>query len=53
MIAFVNWTAPCLSRERSPISPSGEKVADRPDEGAFIDGRVLKRSRAPEFLQER
>jgi hypothetical protein len=25
----------CLSRERSPFSPSGEKVADRPDEGGF------------------
>ena len=24
----------CLSLERSPFSPSGEKVAARPDEGA-------------------
>ncbi len=23
--------------EQSPFSPSGEKVADRPDEGAFVD----------------
>ena len=28
---------------RRPFSPPGEKVADRPDEGAFEDGRVLKR----------
>ena len=33
----------CLPRERSPFSPSGEKGADRPDEGTIVDGSVLKR----------
>jgi hypothetical protein len=37
----------CLPRERSPFSPSGEKVADRPDEGAFLEGSVLKRPPRP------
>jgi len=31
-----------LPRERSPFSPSGEKVAVRPDEGAFLECSVLK-----------
>ena len=51
-----NWTAPCLKSRihRScllinvcrvnavPSPPLGEKVADRPDEGAFVEGSVLK-----------
>ena len=28
--------------KRLPFSPSGEKVADRPDEGAFEDGSIQK-----------
>jgi hypothetical protein len=47
----------CLSRERSPFSPSGEKVADRPDEGALLERSVLERpltpALSPTFLQER
>ena len=46
-----------LPPERSPFFPSGEKVADRPDEGAFVEGRVLKRpphpGPLPQCLQER
>ena len=37
----------CLSRERSAVSPSGEKVAVRPDEGVFLEGSVLKRPPHP------
>jgi hypothetical protein len=40
----------CLRRERSPFSPSGEKVAARPDEGAFVEGSVLKRPPHPDPL---
>ena len=50
-----NWTLLCLMAHmdrshfvilicrvnRSPFSPAGEKVADRPDEGAYLDGSVL------------
>ena len=47
----------CLRRKRSPFSPSGEKVADRPDERAFVEGSVQKRLPHPgplaDFLQER
>jgi hypothetical protein len=46
-----------LPPERSPFSPAGEKVADRPDEGAFVERSVLKRpphpGPLPQFLQER
>ena len=35
--------------KRSPFSPSGEKVADRPDEGAFEDGSIQKRPPPPVF----
>jgi hypothetical protein len=35
-----------LPRERSPFSPKGEKVADRPDEG--LCGSVLDQSTKPE-----
>jgi len=36
-----------LRVKRSPFFPFGEKVADRPDEGAFEDGGVLKRPPHP------
>jgi len=36
-----------LPPERSPFSPSGEKVAVRLDEGAFLEGSVLKRPPHP------
>jgi hypothetical protein len=32
----------CFLGKRIPFSTSGEKVAVRPDEGAFVDGSVLK-----------
>jgi hypothetical protein len=31
----------CFLDKRSPFSTSGEKVAVRPDEGAFVDGSRL------------
>ena len=46
-----------LPPERSLFSPAGEKVADRPDEGAFVKRSVLKRpphpGPLPQFLHER
>ena len=56
-----NWSAPCLKSRihRScllinvcrvnavPSFPRGEKVADRPNEGAFLEGSVLKRPPHP------
>ena len=33
--------------QHTPFSPSGEKVADRPDEVAFIEGSVVKRPPYP------
>ncbi len=33
-----------------PLSSSGEKVADRPNEGAFVKGSVLKSSLTPSPL---
>ena len=42
----------CLPRERSPFSPSGEKVAVRPDEGAFAGGRGPKRAPHPSPLPQ-
>ena len=35
-----------------PFSPSGEKVADRPDEGAFAGGRGPKRAPHPSPLPQ-
>ena len=37
----------CFLGKRGPFSPSGEKVAVRPDEGAFVDGSLLKRPPHP------
>ncbi len=42
----------CLPRERSPFSPSGEKVAARPDEGAFVEGSVQERPPHPNPLPQ-
>jgi hypothetical protein len=42
----------CLSRDRSPFSPSGEKVADRPDEWVFFEFSVLKRPAHPSPLPQ-
>jgi hypothetical protein len=36
-----------LPPERSPFSPAGEKVADRLDDGAFVERSVLKRPPPP------
>jgi hypothetical protein len=61
MNGIVSWTAAYLNSQihrscfltnvcriiPSPFSPSGEKVADRPDEGAFVDGSELKRPPHP------
>jgi hypothetical protein len=41
-----------LPRERSPFSPSGEKVAVRPDEGAFPGGSGPKRAPHPSPLPQ-
>ena len=40
----------CLPRERSPFSPLGEKVADRPDER--LCGSVLEQSTKPECRKD-
>ena len=71
VVVMTNWTAPCLKSRihRSclwikvvrvnavPSLPLGKKVADSPDEGAFVEDSVLKRPLAPalsnQFLQER
>ena len=37
----------CSRRERSPFSPSGEKVADRPDEGDFLRRQRAKTAPSP------
>jgi hypothetical protein len=61
-----HWTAPCLRSpihrgcllinvclvKQWPFSPSGEKVADRPDDGAFAGGRGPKRAPHPSPLPQ-
>ena len=42
----------CLPPERRPFSPAGEKVAERPDEGALLECSVLKRPPHPDPLPQ-
>ena len=66
LTSTLSWTAPCLATQihrRSfltricrvkqwPFSPSGEKLAVRPDEGAFACGSCIKRPPHPSPLPQ-